>query len=199
MNKNLPIKILLLYFIVLQFFSCKTLYGIKPQTEISHEKINQFYNYLALKNYEKGILDSNHFKNIKEYFRDDSVYRYYHLQPIQALYYNKQGKFISYHVNCNAGGFPNLNWNRNSVFNGFPAVTQTKPSNKIDLSTFKKLTGTQKDTTNENFTVVVLWNFLLEKQSKSLIHLINKNITQADEPVNFILLNNDNWYMENKN
>ena len=47
-----------------------------------------------------------------------------HYQPLQALYYSKKGDLLSFQINCYAGGFPNLNWERDSIMQSFPPLEQ---------------------------------------------------------------------------
>ena len=80
------------------------------------------------------VLDSGYVNFI---FSLDSV-RYQkeshnHFQPLQALYYDQTGHLISFHINCNAGGFPNLKWNRFGAFDEFIPKQQTPPDSILPL------------------------------------------------------------------
>ena len=43
-----------------------------------------------------------------------------HLQMLQAMYFDRAGRLVSFHLNCYAEGFPNLKWNKYGAFNSFP-------------------------------------------------------------------------------
>ena len=98
-------------------------------------------------------------------------------------------------MNCNAGGFPNLQWNRNNVFEKFPAITQTKIARPFDLNIFKNTMKIEDQKKIYDYTVIIFWDFFLEKQSKRLIEQVAKNLTLTDKKVDLILINNDNLFL----
>ena len=83
-----------------------------------------------------------------------------HLQPLQALYFNSEGKLISYHVNCDMGGVPNLN-----IFNTFLPNIQTKLDTIISLETLSlylipTVYSESFSHLNYDYIVVVIWSEL---------------------------------------
>jgi hypothetical protein len=58
-----------------------------------------------------------------------------HYQPLQALYYNANGELSRFYVNCYAGGFPQLKWNRNGILNTFPPQHQAPVDSILSLKT----------------------------------------------------------------
>lgn len=180
---------------ILGTISCKSLYGIKQQEKFDEDKINTFYNRLNTSIFQKATADSNYITAISILLKHDSAYQYYHLQPLQVLYYNEIGDMISYHVNCNAGGFPKLNWNRNGLFEAFPPKTQTKP-NHIVTQNFLENNLALPSKKGADYTVFVFWNLLLEKQSRLLLGQVEKNLKLTDKKVNVVLVNNDKWYLK---
>ncbi len=121
-----------------------------------------------------------------------------HAQPLQALYFNTEGKLICWYVNCYAGGFPNLKWDRiDTAFNSYP------PSQQAPLDTFLRLDKMFTYMTDVDSswtllapyvggTVIVFWNRWMGRQSKRLIELVKKN--DPGEHVQVYYVNNDNLY-----
>ncbi len=188
--------IIICFAIVLCYISCKTLYGIKPQKSVSPEQINNFYLQLPLKEFKKATVDSTFLFRMKKTYAKDTAQLRYHLQPLQALYFDSDENLISFHVNCNAGGFPNLQWNRNNVFNKFPPATQTKVDNLFELQEFKKLVHLNEEKNSYDYSIVIFWNFFLEKQSRRLIDQVLDNVKLTNKKINLIFVNNDNLFLE---
>jgi hypothetical protein len=107
------------------------------------------------------------------------------LQPIQAMYFDASGKLISYHINCFAGGYPNLNWNRNGNFDVFPAKTQAPCDSLITLSWLlphlKPLEFPCVEMKDLNYTVVVFWSRWTGRQSRHLVEFVQKNMKLASK------------------
>lgn len=127
-----------------------------------------------------------------------------YMQPLQLFYYNPQGELISRFINCDAGGFPNLNWNRSGAFDrSFPPLPSlTKLDSLIGLKdqfTFShSLTKSEnKLNSDSNYIIVVYWNRFMGRQSKRLIEYVHKNIDQhhAQKAI-VIYVNNDNALYE---
>ena len=124
-----------------------------------------------------------------------------HLQPLQALYFDNNGDLISYHVNCYAGGFPNLKWNRNNNFDTFPPKTVV--TNDTILS-FNKLSGSiisidnkkYKSQTKYDYNIVVFWSIRMGRQSKRLIKYVQENAELTNKRVNIIYANVDDIYLK---
>jgi hypothetical protein len=192
------LKILLGSTIIISGFSCSALYGIKPQKKVDQSKINTFYSQLTLKNFQSAVVDSTFITSVKNVLKNDSAQINYHLQPLQAFYFDSKDSLISYHVNCNAGGFPNLQWNRGNVFDVFPPITQTKPTQLFGLNSIKSAAKLDKPIveTKPEYTVVVFWDLMLERQSKRLIDEIEKNLMLTNKKTDLILINNDGLYLE---
>jgi hypothetical protein len=123
-----------------------------------------------------------------------------HYQPLQALYFNKAGQLISFHVNCYAGGSPNLAWDRDSILNQFPPKQQTPPDSLLPLATQLKFLQALSSTAAFNsadydYIVVIYWNRFMYRQSQRLIALMQANAQLAkDKKVKIIYANNDNIF-----
>jgi hypothetical protein len=128
----MKLNIKLLYLIILfgSLQSCTPIilktFGMKKMKVLSNDQIlkqGSKYNIPEKDSYE---LDSTYVDYI---FSLDSVKNKIesknHFQPLQALYYDQTGQLKSFHINCNAGGFPNLKWNRFGTFDEFIPKQQT--------------------------------------------------------------------------
>ena len=123
-----------------------------------------------------------------------------HYQPLQALYYQNE-KLISYQVNCYAGGFPNLKWERDSIFESFPPKQQAPLDTILSLQAHLKLLTpvSERETFSpENYdsVVIVYWNKLMGRQSKRFIKIVQKNLKLAgNKKVKLLYVNNDILYL----
>ncbi len=127
-----------------------------------------------------------------------------HYQPLQALYYDNSGELKSFQVNCYAGGFPNLQWDRNEIMTTFPPKQQAPIDSIIPLEThlkyLKPLSQTEKiQTDNYDYIVIVHWNRFMGRQSKRLIRFVQDNRkTASDKNVKIIYANTDNLFVDEK-
>jgi hypothetical protein len=202
MNLRLINFILIL---VIGLTSCSSviqgLYGIKKPKELNDQEIIQYskkYNIPLTENYKLDtayltFLSSLDTTKFKEQIKN-------HYQPLQVLYYNKTGRLESFQINCYAGGFPNLDWNRDSIFTTFPPREQAPidsiVSRDLQLKYMNPISQTT-DFSNENFEyiVIVYWNRLMGRQSKRLIHFVQENSKLArGYKVKIIYVNTDNIF-----
>ena len=123
-----------------------------------------------------------------------------HYQPLQALYYDSAGQLQSYHINCYAGGFPNLNWDRDSIMTTFPPKDQTPvdtlfPLDK-HLSFLRPLDSTAEFVVEDfDYVVIVHWNRWMGRQSKRFIQTLQENRALASEKaVKIVYANTDNLF-----
>lgn len=205
-------RALILPTFILLFFgitSCSSIftgmYGMKKTKIVDENTIARFaekYNIPASNNYEIDTayfsylfsLDTTQFKEeIKN-----------HYQPLQALYYDNSGELKSFQVNCYAGGFPNLQWDRNEIMTTFPPKQQAPIDSIIPLEThlkyLKPLSQTEKiQTDNYDYIVIVHWNRFMGRQSKRLIRFVQDNRkTASDKNVKIIYANTDNLFVDEK-
>jgi hypothetical protein len=199
-RKNLYIFCLL--FGVFFLSSCSqlilTAYGIKQTGTYQNQEIEKLckkYNVPANACY---TLDTAYLGFL---FQQDSLYTKdqinNHLQALQVLYFNENGQLTSYHVNCYAGGFPNLNWNRTGAFNTFTPTTTCPVDSIVSLDTQLKYIQplVSKSTFTKNkIHVFVFWNHFMGRQSKRLIELVKQNsqLTNANN-LEIHYINNDNF------
>ncbi len=204
-NKRLPRLILLLSIIALiaVLTSCSGLifgmYGMKKPKPVDEVTIARFAGKYNIPPEDSYLMDTSFVSWLFE--QDTSLHKWGikdHYQPLQALYYNQMGELVSFQVNCYAGGFPNLQWERDSIFNTFPPLGQAKVDSLLPLGkllTFIRPVGNSKpvDTEDLDYFIVVQWNRFMGRQSKRLIRLVQHNSLLAKE-VNFkiIYVNTDN-------
>jgi len=202
MNLRLTILTLIL---VLGLTSCSSiiqgLYGIKNAKELNDQTIIRYsekYNIPLIDNYKLDtayltFLSSLDSTNFKEQIKN-------HYQPLQVLYYNKTGQLESFQINCYAGGFPNLDWNRDHVFTTFPPQKQAPTDSIISLDLQLKYINPLSQTStfsieNYEYIVFVYWNRLMGRQSKRLIQFVQENYKLAkDYKVKIIYVNTDNIF-----
>lgn len=199
------INFLSLFLLICSLQSCSPIilktFGMKKMKELSKEEIlrqGRKYNIPDADAYE---LDSLFFTYL---FSLDSV-RYKkeqknHFQPLQALYYDNTGHLKSFHINCNAGGFPNLKWNRFGTFDQFIPKQQTPVDSILPLEKhtefLRSLTNNSSQQFNENnYVVIVHWSRFMGRQSKRLIKIVQKNCALGvDQHVRILYVNNDNVF-----
>ena len=198
--------------LILAFFglaSCssivKGLYGIKKMKIVDEKTIDRYakkYNIPAADNYE---LDTAYFSYL--FSLDTTQYKAQiknHYQPLQALYYDDSGHLKSFQVNCYAGGFPNLEWDKDEIMTTFPPKQQAPIDSIVPLKTqieyLKPLSQTEKITPDDyDYIVVVYWNRFMGRQSKRLIRFVQDNSKlETDKKVKIIYANTDNLFATKK-
>jgi len=191
---------------LLSFSSCnkfiKSVYGINEVGSISISFLDSFITHdVVFSQYDNYYLNSSYYSLISDSIQDEKYFNYA-LQPMQAMYFNKEDVLVSYHVNCNAGGFPNLKWNRDDNFGVFPPKTQTeiggclsKKSIESSLNPFK-IISTKHD--SFDYTIYILWSYQMLEQSKRLIEFVANNLDQykMTEKVKIAFINMDVLYKE---
>tara|TARA_R110000868_G_scaffold327851_6_gene588743 strand:+ start:521 stop:1165 length:645 start_codon:yes stop_codon:yes gene_type:complete len=189
--------------------SCSTIfsgiYGIKKIKTVDENTILRYskkYNIPLADSYE---LDTayNAFLNSL----DTTKYKTQinnHNQPLQALYYGKTRKLLSFQVNCYAGGFPNLNWDRNEIMSSFPPKHQSTLDSIVPFETqlkyMKPLSKTEGFIESSyDYVIIVYWNRFMGRQSKRLIQLVQNNSELVtDKKVKIIYANTDNIFAINE-
>lgn len=201
-------RILILVTLSLTFFgltSCSSIftgiYGIKNTKTVDEQTIVRYakkYNIPTADTYE---LDTAYFTYI--FSIDTAQYKAQlknHYQPLQALYYDNSGHLKSFQVNCYAGGFPNLKWDRNEIMTTFPPKEQAPIDSIVSLKTQMKylelLSQTEKiSTDNYDYIVIVYWNRFMGRQSKRLVRFVQDNSKlETDKKVKIIYANTDNIF-----
>lgn len=189
--------------LILAFLSCKSIVGVK---DINYISLDNQINMFATKYLDSNILSGK----IKDDFKstinesDLSVQAKKNLlQPLQVFYFNKDS-LISYHVNCNAGGFPNLKWNRNRNFDVFPPKNQRdtlyfgkQEMEIILMSNIMFYPPVNIDCIDKSeFTIIVFYSLMLEKQSERLFEYVIENLKLTNKTYRLLLVNVDNNFKQ---
>jgi hypothetical protein len=182
--------------------SCNSLfyfaYGIHQPKVLNAKSIKKHskkYGIPETESYELDTLFYTYLKSLDHIASEQQIND--HGQALQAFYYNQSKQLISYHVNCYAGGFPNLNWNQGGIFEKFPPKTLTPIDSLLPFNQLKTYliptTGYQKNS-SKTYTVVVFWSRFMGRQSKRLIKLVKENAKGVNaEEIEWYFVNNDNF------
>lgn len=176
-------------------------YGLNAQKSLTEKQIEQAAKKLKLPLQNCYELDTSYWDFLEKL--DSIKYAQQiknHYQPLQALYYNKNGQLVSFHPNCYAGGFPNLKWDRDGRFSSFPPQSAAPLDSILPLETqikYTKLHALSTPLTNldsNDYVVFVYWSRMMGRQSKNLVKLVQENQTLGTAfKTRVIYINNDNF------
>jgi hypothetical protein len=122
-----------------------------------------------------------------------------HSQPLQAMYFDANGQLFRYYVNCYAGGFPNLKWNRFGGLNQFPPLPQAPVDSLLTLNqlvAFARPIEQVQDFNQSDTTIVVFWNRMMGRQSKRFIKFINRNAQLSKTTIQLLFVNTDELFLD---
>jgi hypothetical protein len=177
------------------------LYGMKDTKAVDDNTILQYskmYDIPLEDNYELDTSYSTYLFSLDTTYYKAQIKNHY--QPLQALYFAKSKQLQSFQINCYAGGFPNLKWDRDEILTTFPPKQQAPVDNLLSLDTqlkfLRPLQQTSKLSVDDyDYIVIIYWNRFMGRQSKRLIHFIQDNSKlSADKKVKIIYANNDNIF-----
>ena len=126
-----------------------------------------------------------------------------YMQPLEILYFDEEGKLISFHSNCYTGGFPKLKWNRYGQFNKFVPETTIPLTDTVlnrdflfhYLQPLDKINSFEKT----KLTVVVFWCDFMFKQSKTVIKTAKDNLQfDSNKQAKIIFVNTDNCFIDDE-
>ena len=193
---------LLYLFSVITFISCRTLLGITDIKEYKAEDIKTFLQKNNISDSVFYFVDKDFINSLLKLTKDSELIKN-HLQPLQVSYYNKTGALISFHINCDAPGFPNLNWNYKGAMEVFPPNTQAPLDTLLTWQThlhYLKSNKPSQLTGDEDFDyyIVVGWAGFMKKQSKELINTVRKNLmlNTANKKIKIIFVCTDNVFLD---
>lgn len=199
---DLKKTILAILSFVLIITSCRHRINWKYLSEADLENFRKEFNLPKGKTFR---LDTNYMRYL--FSLDTSKYaREIHdrYQPIQACYYHKLGKLISFHINCNASiGVPDkadLNWNQQNAFASFVPRTVVPLDSIMSLSKhlafIKTFDYTPIDTTGYadfDYTIIIHWGKNWRPaDSKNLVKIVIENAAGAkNKKINILYVNSD--------
>lgn len=175
--------------------------GIKSIKEVDEKTIIKYARKYSIPEADCYQIDTAYSGYLNsEKFTEKKLEKNNHYQPLQAIYYNRSGNIETYHINCNAGGFPNLKWNRNDNFSVFLPKQQTQLDSLVLLSVQLKYllplpATTHTETADYEYTVIVYWCRFMGRQSRRLIKTVQDNYRLAsDKKVKVLYVNVDNLF-----
>lgn len=187
----------------------KSAYGIKEPKELTDTQIEILSGKLGILPSESFVLDRSFFSYLKQY---DSVKTTdpgkcspmisKYQQPLQVYYFDESGNLVSFHNNCNTGGFPKLNWNNDHQFDVFiPKTTIPITDTALSFSRiapFVRPLAQNKQMIPAKSTILVLWCGFMKKQSKELFRVVREN-QKLDEnnSSKIYYVNIDNYFTGN--
>jgi hypothetical protein len=113
----------------------QTIVGVKSPkflTDSQIEKTSKIFKVDQTANYKLDTTYLNFILKLDTIYFKQQIKN--HIQPLQALYFNSNGKLQKFYVNCYAGGFPNLKWNRGGNLDVFPPKDQAPLDTVLSLS-----------------------------------------------------------------
>lgn len=203
--KSISFSLLILFMTLLS--SCSTvissLYGIKPCETRSIDEIEKYAQKYDIPLKNLYLLDTSYISFINNIDSAHWLLAKNHFQPLQALYFNNSGELVSFYNNCNAGGFPNLKWNRAGSLETFVPKTQIECDSILNfekqLQYLMSIKGGKLALSNyssANYNVVVYWNISFGRQSKRFIKQIKENCERAENvTVNIFFANDDEFFV----
>jgi hypothetical protein len=184
------------------FSQCIGMYGVNSLKQLSNSQIIKTAKKYKIQSADLYLLDTSYRAYLQSLPKTDSnclkipsrIYqchiRHNHFQPLQIMFFDKNDDLVSYHVNCDIAGFPNLKWNYSGNFNSFlpKSTTYCDPFAKFDLlSLYIKMPDERNINISSfkknEYNVVVFWCRFMGRQSKRLVKFVysylkaNKNHT----------------------
>lgn len=203
--------IYLLFFVLtasLSLTGCKNvflgLYGMRMPKEVNEKKILRSGKKYHIPKEDSYQLDTTAY-NMFLHSLDTSKFKAQiknHYQPLQALYYDRTGTLKSFQINCYAGGFPNLHWNRNQIFDTFLPKQQAPVDSILPLQEHLRFLiplslTSKKNPADTEYFAIVHWNRFMGRQTRRLIRCVQKNAKlSGDNQLKIIYVNNDNQFLD---
>lgn len=139
-------------------------------------------------------LDTSYCSWIRAISSDSAASRKILTQPLLVLYF-KGNKLVSVNNNCAFPGAPDIQWNVSGNFNSFPPVTSYPDSlfTNVSLPQFvallKPVSVAKQQQWDAGEQLFVVYSKAFNRQSKNLIHLIQKQYAAKQAHIHFV--NND--------
>jgi hypothetical protein len=178
-------------FFLFLIFLTSCIYGLKTPKKLSVLEVQKAARDFKIDSFI--CLEDNLYHDFWANVSDTQAYKN-HYQPLQ-IYYYEDNNLVSYHINCLASGFPNLNWNKNKNLNTFPPKSQAPIDSFLDLSTHLAFAN-KKSPNTYKYTVLIYWNRFMGRQTKVFLKAFRQNLALSKLPVQVYFINNDNWFAE---
>lgn len=190
-------------FLGLLFSSCSALMykimGVKQPYDYDLEEITAYSSKFGIPDSDSYLLDTTYMHDILQSCKNDTLLRNNLMQPLQIRFYQRSDTLLSLQLNCTAGGFPNLKWNKHGQLNTIP------PNFTVDVDTcilFRKDLGYLIPTSNDchssdyynnaDYNIILFWSVFMNRQSKILIREIKDYQKRFPEKkINVLYVNTD--------
>lgn len=198
-------NVLLLVTLSATMQGCGKLMGVKQLKSLPETAISKTAAAFGIPAADSYVLDSSSLVTLRQLYNGKPVALKDHLQPLQAIYFAGKNSFQfpdSWQINCYAGGFPNLNWNRDGRMEQFPPAQQAPLDSLLSLKKrmefLRPVTGVIPfNSINFDYIVLVYWSRFMGRQSKNLIKTVQQNARLAAEKrIKIIYVNNDNLFSQ---
>ncbi len=186
--------------------SCYSIMGLNKNIQYTQESINEYATKYNIPPEYSYALDTTYFDFLKPLKTPEiKAAVKNHLQPLQALYHDKNGQLAVFYINCYAEGFPNLKWNKNNILETFPPQQQAPIDSILPLKKHLTLLEPVNETAillqqiqnQEQDIILVYWSMIMGRQSKRFIKAIQHNKTLSDNPNTTILYVNADLVLSN--
>ncbi|WP_201985852.1 hypothetical protein [Hymenobacter rubidus] len=189
-------------FALLLLSSCQAvftgIYGIREPAQLAAGELPKLaVMYGIPPNSRSAVLDTSFWRFIRRMQQQAPNVAKNHYQLLQAVYYDAAGRQQSFHINCYAGGFPNLHWNANGILAHFPPAQQAPRDTALTLAEhLRYLRPLALPTLPPDYTVVVHWSRFTTRQSRRLIRAVRQNVAlaPAGTRVTTVFVNTDDFY-----
>lgn len=174
------------------------LYGMKTPKQLDNKQLQKEATRQGIPIESVFRIDTNYWAYLEKYDSTFNVQVKNHSQPLQALYFDQNGQLFRFYVNCYAGGFPNLKWNRIGGFNQFPPLPQAPIDSLFqlnDVTAFILPLSNGEAKTSGDTTIVVFWNRMMGRQSKRFIKFVKENAQLSLLPVQMLFVNTDDLFL----
>lgn len=190
-------------FLGLLFSSCSALMykimGVKQPNDYDLEEITAYSSKFGIPDGDSYILDTTYLSDILQFCKNDTLLRNNLMQPLQIRFYQKTDTLLSLHLNCTAGGFPNLKWNKRGQLDTIPPRYSVSIDTCLLFSKDIKYLipignnhNPDKDYTTADYNIILFWSVFMNRQSKILIREIqNYQKRFPDKKMNVLYVNTD--------
>ncbi len=201
MKQRLVFLIILLVIIITQ--SGCFVFGVKTHLNWkNHPNYKRLYAHYHIKHEQELFLDTSFGIQMRKFYKKNKEQLHDHIQPVQYLLFNKEGRLVSYIINCyiptNILLIPR--WGKGKNFDTFPTKTFVPIDSGFTLADFSKLV---KDTSGNNLVIpppsydyieLVVFNSALYRVSRSLIKVV-KHQDKKGYKVKTFFINSDNSFV----
>ena len=176
--------------------------GIKQPAECDLEEIIAYSDKFGIPANSSYYLDTAYLYDLLHFEKNDTILRNNLMQPLQIRFYHKTDTLLSLHLNCTAGGFPNLKWNKRGQLDTIPPKFSVSIDTCMLFSKDLKYLipigdnhNTDKDYTTTDYNIILFWSVFMNRQSKILIREIqNYQRRFHDKKISILYVNTDNVY-----